>query len=306
MTSPRWSAELGHLRLLVAIGEHRSITEAARVEGISQPAASKRIAGLERSMALPLLRRTPAGSSLTPEGEVVASWAGRVLDMVDQMRGVVESMRATANPDLSIAASMTVAEHLAPTWLSALRTARPDVHVGLRVTNSHDVQALVLAGAAELGFVETAGLDSRLLSRHLLRDQLAVVVAPGHRWARLGRPLGLHELAASPLIVRERGSGTRETLDRLLQDTGAAEPLIELGSNEAVKGAVKAGVGPAVLSVLVVGEDIRRGNLVEIPVDGIDLHRPISAVWRRGDRMSEASQALLRTAAAPPTLSPSP
>ncbi len=284
------------MRLLVAVGEHGSITEAARLEGISQPAASKRIAALERAMALPLLQRSTSGSRLTPEGEVVASWASRVLQTVDQMLGAVESMRANGQPDLSIAASMTVAEHLAPAWLSALRATNPGVHVGLRVTNSQDVQSLVLNGEVDLGFVETAALDPRLVSRELMRDRLAVVVPPSHPWARAARPLDLPELARTPLIVREAGSGTRETLDRLLADLRPAAPLLELGSNEAVKGAVKAGAAPAVLSVLAVEEDIRRGSLVEVAVRGADLHRPLSAVWRRDRRTGGAWETLLRTA----------
>ena len=295
MVTQRWTSDLGPLRLLVAVGEHGSITEAARLEGVSQPAASKQIAALERAMSLPLLRRAPSGSTLTAEGEVVAGWAGRVLATVEQMRGAVESMRVHADPDLVVAASMTVAEHLAPTWLSTLRATRPDVHVGLRVTNSHDVQELVVGGEVDLGFVETATLDPRVSSRRLLRDRLAVVVAPTHAWAARRRPLAAEDLAGTPLIVREHGSGTRETLDRVLRPH-PADPLLVLGSNEAVKGAVKAGVGAAVLSVLAVGEDVRRGQLVEVAVDGLDLHRPISAVWRRGQRLGDASRTLLRTA----------
>jgi molybdate transport repressor ModE-like protein len=297
MTTRRWANDLGPLRLLVAVGEHGSITEAARLEGVSQPGASKQIAALERSMSLPLLRRAPSGSTLTAEGEVVASWAGRVLDTVEQMRGAVESMRSHASSDLVVAASMTVAEHLAPTWLSTLRATRPDIHVGLRVTNSQDVQALVLHEQVDLGFVETAALDPHVESRRLMRDRLAVVVAPTHAWATRRRPLLPDDLARTPLIVREHGSGTRETLDRLLRGIQSAEPLLVLGSNEAVKGAVKAGVGAAVLSVLAVGEDVRRGNLVEVDVENLDLHRPISAVWRHDQRLDDAARALLRTAA---------
>ncbi len=300
MTVARWAAELGPLRLLVAVGELGSITEAARREGISQPAASKRITALERAMALPLLRRTTSGSRLTAEGEVVAAWAARVLQTVDEMYGAVESMRTASNADLDVAASMTVAEHLAPSWLAALRRTSPEVHVGLRVTNSQEVQELVLAREVDLGFVETAALDPRLAVRRLLRDRLAVVVAPGHPWAGRRRPLQRADLAATPLIVREPGSGTRETLDRLLHDTVPAAPLLELGSNEAVKGAVKTGVGPAVLSVLAVSDDLRSGSLVEVPVEEVDLHRPVCAVWRRGERLGGASERLLRAAVTRP------
>ncbi len=288
--------ELMSLRLLMAIGSVGSITEAARQEGISQPAASKRVAALERSLSVPLIDRSRSGSRLTPQGRVVADWAGRVFGTVDQMFDAVAAMRTHEAPDLRVASSMTIAEALVPAWLSSLRAARPDLHVGLRVTNSQEVQHLVHEGLADLGLVETALSDRRLSRKVVARDRLAVVVAPDHPWARRRRPLSAADLAAAQLIVREPGSGTRETLDRLLAPLGPTEPLLELGSNAAVRGAVRAGAGPAVLSILAVRDELRNEQLVEVAVDGIDLGRPLTAVWRRGVKLGVAERTLLAIA----------
>lgn len=292
--------ELVTLRLLIRIGTTGSITEAARQEGLSQPAASKRLATLERSLAVPLTDRTTSGSRLTPAGQVVADWAGRVFVTVDQMLEAVESMRTHGSPDLRVAASMTIAEHMVPPWLSALRVSRPELHVALRVTNSQDVQRLVLEGHADIGLVETTSVDSHLEGQVIARDRLVVVVAPSHPWAARREPLQPQDLAAAQLIVREHGSGTRETLDRWLASQGPTEPLLELGSNAAVKGAVKAGVGPAVLSVLAVQDELISEQLVEVAVQGIDLSRPLTAVWPRGHRLDEASTTLLFIASSQP------
>lgn len=288
--------DLISLQLLRAIGDGGSISEVARSEGLSQPAASKRLAMLERSMGIVLIERNPAGSRLTAEGLVVADWAGRVLDTVRQMSDAVATMRAHTTADLRLASSMTIAEHLVPDWLSALRAVRPDLHVGLRVTNSQDVQRLVIDGQADLGLIESASWDNRLEARVLAHDRLAVVVSPGHRWARRRSALSLDELAAAQLIVREPGSGTRETLDRVLESLPHAEPLLELGSNAAVRGAVLAGAGPAVLSVLAVREEIRSDRLIEVEVRGMDLRRGLYAVWPRGRRLGKESTALLSIA----------
>ena len=288
--------DLISLQLLRAIGDGGSISEAARSQGLSQPAASKRLAMLERSMGVVLIERSRAGSRLTGEGFVVADWAARVLDTVQQMSDAVATMRAHTTADLRLASSMTIAEHLVPDWLSALRVARPDLHVGLRVTNSQDVQRLVIEGQADLGLIESASWDSRLEARVLAHDRLAVVVSPTHRWARRGSALSLDELAAAQLIVREPGAGTRETLDRVLTPLPHVEPLLELGSNAAVRGAVLAGVGPAVLSVLAVREEIRSNRLIEVEVSGIDLRRGLCAVWPRGRRLGKESSALLSIA----------
>lgn len=295
-----WCPELNSLRLLLAVETTGSISEAARLEGLSQPAASKRLHSLERSMAVPLIERMPTGSRLTPEGRIVAGWAARVFETIERMFDAVTAIRLDPDPDLHVASSVTVAEHLFPVWLSTLRAKSPDVHVGLRVTNSKDVQHLVIKGEADLGLVETTVLDPRLRAAVIDHDRLAVVVSPTHPWASGPTALHVEDLAAAQLIVREEGSGTRETLDRLINPYGTTAPMLELGSNAAVKGAVKAGAGPAVLSVLAVQEDLREGSLVEVAVKGLELRRPLSAVWLKGKPLKRSSITLLEAAALSP------
>lgn len=290
--------ELTSLGLLRAVGNGGSISEAARQHGLSQPAASKRLAALERSLAVSLIQRSKTGSRLTPAGQVVADWAGRVLDTVEQMFDAVATMQADPAADLRLVSSMTVAEHLVPGWLSALRSARPGLHVGLRVMNSHDVQNLLLGEQADLGLIETSTWNPALASKTISHDRLTVVVPPSHPWAGRRRALGAEELAAARIIVREPGSGTRETLERVLDQVARAEPLLELGSNTAVKEAVKAGAGPAVLSILAVHDELASGQLVEVAVTGLDLSRPLTAVWPRGRALSEPSLTLLALAEA--------
>jgi molybdate transport repressor ModE-like protein len=294
--SPRARApELASLRLLVAVDRHGSLGQAARHEGISQPAASKRIAHLEQSFGIPLVRRTPRGSRLTAQGQVVADWSRRVIDNVDHLLGAVSSLRVNDQSDLRVAASMTIAEHLVPSWLHQLRTQHPKLHVGLHVANSDQVQREVLSGEADLGFVETPTIDPSLASKTIGHDRLVIVVAPTHALAT-GRTLALRELARTPLVVREPGSGTRATLDRVLAERERASPLLELGSNAAVKGAVLAGAGPAALSRLAVATELDTGQLVEVRTTRIDLARRLRAIWRRPHPMTGSSSALLQIA----------
>lgn len=288
--------DLDSLRLLVDIESSGSLGGAARSAGISQPAASKRIAVLERQLGMPLVVRTARGSRLTTEGQVVTDWARRVLETVDQMLGAAASLRKGGDSELRVAASMTIAEHLIPRWLSTMRKAHPELHVGLRVANSEQVQSLVLSGEVDVGFVEGPSIDRRLASQQVATDRLAVVVAPDHGWACRPRPLRRDQLVATSLVVRERGSGTRATLDRLLRGIERPEPLLELGSNEAVKGAVIAGAGVAVLSVLAVRGDLDAGRLVEVTVQDADLVRKLSAVWPRTRKPRDPTLWLLQTA----------
>ncbi|MDU0291498.1 LysR substrate-binding domain-containing protein [Saccharothrix longispora] len=274
--------DLDSLRLLVLVGELGSLGRAAERLGVAQPSASKRLATLERALGLVLVDRGRRGSVLTPAGVVVGERARRVLDEVAGLLEGAEALRSAREAGLRVAASMTVAEHLAPGWIAELRRHRPELRVGLRVTNSETVVGLVRDGAVDVGFVEAPGALAGLSTRRVAVDRLALVVAPGHPWARRRRELTAAELAAVPLVVRERGSGTRDTLDRALPD--ACPPALELGSTTAVRGAVVAGVAPAVLSVLAVGLDLADGRLVEVPV-ALDLRRVLRAVWPGGRRL---------------------
>jgi DNA-binding transcriptional LysR family regulator len=158
---------------------------------------------------------------------------------------------------------------------------------------------LVLSEEVHLGFVEGLTVARGLASREVAMDRLAVVVAPDHPWVQRRRPIRREELTATPLIVREAGSGTRETVDQVLSRSGdldPAEPLLELGSNTAVKGAVLAGAGPAVLSWRAVSTELDLGRLVEVHVPKLDLDRRLRAVWPRAHPPRGPSAALLDTA----------
>lgn len=287
--------DLESLRLLVYVAELGSVGRAARAMGIAQPSATKRLAALERRAGLPLLVRTPAGSTPTTDGKLVVAWATALLAAAEEFQTSLTALRTNRAAALRIAASMTIAEALLPRWLSDLRRLSPDVHVGLTVTNSSSVARLVLGDSdVDLGFVEGPTLTEGLASRVVGADQLIVVVSPGHPWARRRRPLGALELAATPLVVREPGSGTRETLDRLLVRLGPVDPQLELGSNAAVRGAAVAGIAPAVLSRHAVDADLASGALVEVAVADLRLERRLRAVWPKGRKLTGPAATLLK------------
>jgi DNA-binding transcriptional LysR family regulator len=290
--------DLDSLRLLVLIGERGSLGKAAAELGIAQPSASKRLSTLERQLDLVLVDRTKRGSALTPAGRVVWTWAQRVLDEVDGLLTGAEALRTRRDAELRVAASMTIAEHLMPTWIGELRRSEPGLYVGLQVTNSVTVGELVHDGSVDLGFIESPSAPAGLSTRRVAKDRLVVIVAPTHPWARRRRPVTTADLVTVPLVVRERGSGTRETLERALHRAGAGQimPLVELGSSAAVRGAVAAGTGPAVMSRLAVAADLAEGRLVELPTDGLDLQRTLRAVWPSGRRLIGPAAALLLAA----------
>lgn len=284
------------MALLVAVDELGSLGAAARQQDIAQPNASRTIKGLERDLGVPLLRRGARGSTLTAHGTVVVHWARRVVLDVDRLLDAADALREARQVELTVVASMTIAEHLVPAWLGELRAAHDGIRIHLHVHNSTQTFERVAEGACDVGFVESPSVPRGLMSATVARDRLVVVVTPDHPWARRRRPLTPSELAATPLVVREPGSGTRATLDDALAGHEQAQPLLELASGAAVRASVLAGVGPAVISTLAVADQLAAGTLRAVPVEGLALNRRLRAVWRPPRRLDGPAGELVAVA----------
>src|ERR1700694_414464 len=284
--------ELSAFEIFVAIARTGSLGAASREFGLTQQAVSARIASIEAQTGVGLVVRTPRGSQLTPAGVVVAEWADRLLDVAQHVDAGLASLRSERRKRIKLVASLTVAEQLMPRWLVSLQAAAhrrgataPEVI--MTATNSDHAIAAVRDGDADLGFIETPHVPSGLRSRVVGRDELVVIVPPDHKWARRARPLSASELSETPLVTREAGSGTRDSLTAALRQTlgdsiQQAHPVLELSSAAAVRAAVLAGAGPAVMSRLAVVDDVAAGRLRTVAGPELDLRRDLRAIWVGG------------------------
>lgn len=289
--------DLGGLQMLMSVGELGSLSRVAARLGVSQQAVSSRVRALEGQIGASLIVRSARGSTLTATGVLVTGWAVEVLAAAERMEAGIEEIRSQALHRLDVAASLTIAEYLLPRWLGTLRDRQESAgqvatNVGLTAANSEAVIALVRAGTVPLGFIETPEIPSDLRATTIGQDRLMVVVSPGHVWARRRRPVSAQELADTPLITREEGSGTRKALDHLLGCVPGvsgtlAAPRLEYSSTAAVRTAIRSGVAPGVLSSMAVADDLALGRLVAVDVTGITLTRTLSAVWASGRQPSE-------------------
>jgi DNA-binding transcriptional LysR family regulator len=290
--------DMAALDLLVSVGKLGSISAAAEAHGITQPAASMRLSALERRLKIQLLERATTGARLTPAGLATAEWASAVLADMRALLVGTAALRAGQGSHLQVAASLTVAEYLIPRWLGLLAVELPKTKVSLAMGNTVHVADCVSRGDAELGFIEGPRPPGRLRSKELLADRLVIVVARDHPWSRRRRPITARELAGTPLVLRELGSGTRDVLTEALGAHGLdVIAAMELGSTTAIKAAAAAGAGPAVLSALAVQTELQSGQLAAVACPELSLERSIRGIWAAHRPPLPAAARLLAIAA---------
>jgi DNA-binding transcriptional LysR family regulator len=236
-----------------------------------------------------LVVRTTRGSVLTPAGVTVAEWASRLLDVAAEIDAGLAALRHDRQAHLRVSASLTIAEHLLPGWLISFQAlarrrspAAPEIE--LTAANSDSVIEHVLHDRADIGFIEGPHTPRSVRSRIVAHDELAVVVGHDHPWARRRRPVTAEELSRTALVSREHGSGTRDALTAALRaalgpDAPRTPPVLALSTTTAIRTAVQAGAGAAVLSKLAVADDIAGQRLRWVPVTGVDLRRDLRVVW---------------------------
>lgn len=295
------SFDLESLELFVQVVREGSINAAAAAAQRSQQAVSVRMRKLEDELGLSLLARGARGSQPTETGLLVAEWAAEFLAAQDTFADRLAAMRAESEDSLRIAASQTIAGYLLPGWLAQLRRLTGiDSHPHVLAINSHDVIDAVQAGDVTLGFIESLDQPEGLATQVIGHDELVVVVAPDHEWATLEH-LDIETLATTPLVVREEGSGTRQVLETLLAESHPqlelTAPAAEFSAVMSVRGAVAAGMGPSVMSLVTVGDDLAAGRLRRVPLAGIEFRRPFTAIWREDQPRSDIASTLITLAA---------
>ena len=271
------------LQVFHAVAGVSSFTRAAESLHMTQPAVTHQIRQLEEELGTRLFDRANNRISLTEAGQEVFAYAERILGLYGEMQESVKALTGERAGLVTLGASTTVAEYMLPELLGEFRKRFPEVRIRLRVANTDAVVAMVADNVIDLGVVEGAVEDGRLLVEECRRDELQVLVPPDHELAtrETVRP---EELLPWPFLFREDGSGTRSVIERYLEahgiDPAQLERPFELGSTEAIKGAVRAGTGVSVLSRATLEKEIRLGLLAVRPLEP-RLERPYQFVRQR-------------------------
>jgi len=276
---------LQQMEALVSLVEERSFSEAARKMLLTQPSLSKHIRNLEDFTGCSLIVRTKAGVVLTEEGSILYGYAKRILRLRDEAREKILIARDTTSGMIFVGASTIPATYILPAVLTLLKTTHPDIRVNLSPGDSDSVIHMVLDGHAEIGFIGKAVTDRRLVTEKIWADELVLIAPKGHPWGSCSG-ISLHELGQEPFISREKGSGTMSEFDEFLKTrhkTGLSRfnVICEMGSTEAVKEAVIAGLGVSVLSIHAIRRELAQGIVAQVPITGPRISRSFYMIRRR-------------------------
>ena len=272
------------LKVFHTVAKLLSFTRAAEALHMTQPAVTFQVRQLEEAFNTRLFDRTHNKVSLTPTGEKVSDFAERIFDLYTEMENSVRDLTGEISGALTIGASTTIAEYMLPALLGEFKNRYPEINLRLKVSNSEGIVSMVEHNVIDLGVVEAPVSNKNLIVEVCQDDHLVVVAAPDHELAKRGGKVRPAELKQYPFVSREEGSGTREVILQYLLDENVnpAEMnySLELGSPEALKGAVEAGMGISILSRSTIDKELKLNTLVELQLDP-PLNRPFSFVRQR-------------------------
>lgn len=271
------------LQVFHTVARLLSFTKAAETLHMTQPAVTFQVRQLEEYFNTRLFDRTHNRISLTEAGARVYEYSDKIFELYGEMENAVREMTGEISGSLTIGASTTIAEYMLPALLGDFRAKYPDVSIHLKVSNTDGIVSMVENNTIDLGVVEAPVSNKNLVVDECRRDHLVAIVPPGHP-VSAHRTITLEELLEYPFICREEGSGTREVIAEYMNRAPDCQTCMnvamELGSPEAVKGAVEAGMGISVVSNATIQKELRLGTLVAIELDP-PLERPFSFVHQK-------------------------
>jgi DNA-binding transcriptional LysR family regulator len=285
---------LNQLRVFRAVLEEGSITRAARALRISQPAVSKQLAELEVSLGTSLVDRLPRGIRLTAAGELLSDHVRRIFQEERAAELAIAEFLGLRQGQLSVGASTTIGSYLVPRVFGDFRVLHPKVALELSISNTRTIQNRVLEAQLDVGLTEGFASSDALEIEVLSHDEMVLIVAPEDPLAKRSS-ISVQQLPELPFIVRERGSGTRDVIEASLYEHGVVrQPVMTLGSTEAVKNAVARGLGVAIVSRLTVALELSAGHLIELPVEGLKIRRALHLLTLKGKHPGPAAREFLR------------
>jgi DNA-binding transcriptional LysR family regulator len=288
--------DLRRLEVFAKVAELGSFSRAADALFLTQPTISEHVRALEVELGLSLLDRLGRGAIPTPAGRVLLEYARRMLKLAEEARQAVDHFQGRMSGTLLLGGSTIPGEYVLPALIGQFKAKYPDIAINLRVGSSRQVSEWVDEGRVEIGVVGARPALRTLVARELMTDELVVVVPAGHPFTTR-KSIGLADVQSEPLVMREPGSGSRDAVERALSEAGtdldAFRIAGEIGSTQAIKQAVRAGVGITIMSRRAVEDECRAGLLHCVKVRDLKVARSFYLITHRERTRSPLAEAFV-------------
>ena len=276
--------DLQKIETFLCVAEKLNISEAAKQLHLRQPTVSRQIKLLEQELGVALFIRNNTGLRLTDAGRLLLPWARRLLHDTNDLKEMMSSLQDEIVGELHISCSTTAGKYILPQLAARFCNRFPGVKVSILACRPEHAALDLLEGEAHIGVVSSEINNTSLESQKFFRDTITLIVPKNHRWASRSS-IEPAEIMTEPLILREETSGTRRVmLTELAKHDISLDDLkvfMEVGNAEAIVGTVAAGYGVSFVSTMAVSNLQEQSNVVNIPVDGLNLQRTIYMVRKR-------------------------
>jgi DNA-binding transcriptional LysR family regulator len=277
---------LQQMEVLITLVSESSFSRAAKKMYLSQPALTKNIGNMEACLGTHVVNRSSQGISLTTEGKIIYDYAQRIIKLRNEAKEKIHRLDENTGGDIYLGASTIPATYILPRALSHFIKKHPDICVHIQAADSEETINMVLDKEKEIGIIGKEPHNKKLIAQPLWQDQLILIIPPNHRWCKK-KAITIKELLAEPFVIRERGSATRDILEVCLKDSYSVNPgqlnvCAEIGSSEAIKEAVIAGLGVSVISVHAVVRELTQKMLCTASLPGCAITRHFYLIYQHG------------------------
>lgn len=281
---------LRQLKVFEAVARHLNYTRAAEELYLTQPAVSMQVRQLEESLGMGLFEQLGKRIHLTEAGTEVLGYARSVTQQLDELEGVLNRMKGLGGGRLRISVA-TTANYFIPTLLGSFSRRYPDVTVSLDVTNRETLLRQLGENTVDLVIMGQPPDEADVEAEAFMDNPLVVVAPPDHSLVSK-KKIPLARLQDETFLVREPGSGTRVAMERFFTERGMKlKTGMEVGSNEAIKQSVQAGLGLGLLSQATIEQELTLKRLVVLDIEDFPIMRHWFIVHRKGKRLSAAAEA---------------
>jgi len=285
--------QIESLKVFCDLAETESFTKAAQINDVTQSAVSQQISSLEKQFKSLLIERSKKKFRLTREGQVLYEYSKQITQTYDSLHNRLQEIQDIISGTIRVATIYSIGLHDLPPYLKKFLRSFPTVNVHVEYRRANQVYDDVLGNVVDLGLVAYPVKDPKLEIIALRKDALVMICHPNHPLAR-NRTVKLAQLNGQKFIGFEPDIPTRKAIDKILKDNSVeVQTVMEFDNIETVKRAVEIEAGVSIVPQGTITQEVSKQTLAELTIDGLDLFRPLAAIYKKHKVLSPAMKQFL-------------